>query len=146
MFGSLFLSMGIILGFKFYNNRDKFYEAFNKEKVYYFLQEGVYLSKDIVNENIKRLDYYVVERKNNKYYVYIGITKDIEIARKFKNIYERLGYDIYIKEKSINNMEFDSNMSQYDLLMNNTKKQTELFTIMEVVLANYDELIMDNSY
>ena len=143
MIGSLFLGMGIILGFRFYNNKDKFYDVFNKEKVYYFLQEGVYLSKDIVDENTKKLDYYVVERKNNKYYVYIGITKNIEIARMFKNIYERLGYDIYIKEKSINNLEFDSNMSQYDLLMNNTKKETELFTIMEVVLANYEELIMN---
>lgn len=113
-------------------------------ETYYFLQEGVYSSKEILEENIKNMSLKVVDTINDKYHVYLGITKDENIAKKLKNIYESEGYQIYIKEITLSNEEFSNNVTQFDLLIENTTSKKEILTIEEVVLANYEEIIKNN--
>ena len=74
-------------------------------------------------------------------YVYLGITRDSNNAKKIKAIYEKKGYQIYIKEQNLSNEEFYNNVTQFDLLITGTNKESEILTIEEVVLANYEELI-----
>ena len=81
------------------------------------------------------------EQVDNKNYVYVGITKNIENAKKLKRIYLEKGYDIYIKEQHITNEEFLSNLTQFDLLLNSTNDTEEILKIMEVIFANYEEII-----
>ena len=62
-----------------------------------------------------------------------------------KEIYENKGYQIYIKEQNLSNEEFYNNVTQFDILINSTNKESEILTIEEVVLANYEELIKRKS-
>ena len=52
-----------------------------------------------------------------------------------------MGYKVYIEERKITNEEFSSNIEQFDLLINSAKTKSEILTITEVVLANYEEII-----
>ena len=137
----ILLISGIILGRKIYLATEIIEVTFNEESTYYFLLEGVDSSKKIMEENIKNMNIKVVDNLDDKYYVYLGITKDENIAKRLKAIYEEEGYQIYIKEKTLSNDEFLNNVTQFDLLINNTTSTKEILTIEEVVLANYEEII-----
>ncbi len=117
----------------------------NEGKTYYFIQEGVYSSTSSMQENTKDLLVKTVDSKNDKQYVYLGITRDEKNAKKLKEIYENKGYQIYIKEQNLSNEEFYNNVTQFDILINSTNKESEILTIEEVVLANYEELIKRKS-
>lgn len=121
--------------------KEKLINTFSEGKTYYFIQEGVYSSKEIMTENTKDIQVKTVDTINNKQYVYLGITRDNNNAKKIKDIYEKKGYQIYIKEQNLSNEEFYNNVTQFDILVNNTDKASEILTIEEVVLANYEELI-----
>ena len=139
--GSIIL--GIIIGNILFSNRTIFKKE-NKEDKYYFLQEGVY-TNNILKNNMSNLTHKVIEKKDNKIYIYIGITKDIEIAEKLINIYEEKNIKLSIKEKYIRNNELKNNIEQFDLLINASRDVDEILTIEEVVLANYEEIIKDNA-
>lgn len=121
--------------------KEKLINTFSEGKTYYFIQEGVYSSKEIMTENTKDIQVKTVDTINNKQYVYLGITCDNNNAKKIKDIYEKKGYQIYIKEQNLSNEEFYNNVTQFDILVNSTDKASEILTIEEVVLANYEELI-----
>ena len=141
----ILLVSGIIIGRKIYLATENIDIKINSPSTFYFLQEGVYSSKQILEENVKSMNMKVVDTKDNKYYVYLGITKDAAIAKRLKMIYEEEGYQIYIKEVSIANEEFLNNVIQFDLLINNTNNIEEILTIEEVVLANYEEIVQKNN-
>ena len=121
--------------------KEKLINTFSEGKTYYFIQEGVYSSKEIMTENTKDIQVKTVDTLNDKQYVYLGITRDNNNAKKIKDIYEKKGYQIYIKEQNLSNEEFYNNVTQFDILVNSTDKESEILTIEEVVLANYEELI-----
>ena len=114
---------------------------FNSGEVYYFVQEGVYTNKRVMNNDIKDIKNRAIINKNNKYYVYVGISKDLEIVKKIKKIYENKGYQLYIKELNINNKEFSNNIDQFDLLIKNSSANEDILTIESVVLSNYEEIV-----
>lgn len=138
----VFIILGASIGILF---REKYQEqilnVFSEGKIYYFLQEGIYSSKEIMTENTKDLDVKLINEENNKYYVYLGITRSEENAKKIKDIYKNKGYQLYIKEINLSNEEFFNNVTQFDLLIENSKTEEEILTIEEVVLANYEEII-----
>ena len=138
----IILITGIIVGRNIYLSKST--QVFSNKDIYYFIQEGVYSSKSIMEENIKNMDLKVVDEIDNKYYVYLGITKDELIAKRLKEIYESEGYQIYIKEVSLSNEEFNNNVTQFDLLINATTSEKDILTIEKVVLANYEEIIKKN--
>ena len=140
--GIAFLTLGMIFG-KFIDQKgsQSIVSALNEGKTYYFLQEGVYTSKEVMEANTKKLNRKVTDVIENKYYVYLGITRNKKNAEKIKKIYEDDGYQIYIKEMKYENEEFYNNVTQFDLLIENTKKKEEILAIEEVVLANYEEII-----
>lgn len=59
-------------------------EVFNENNTVYFLQQGVYSSEESLNKNTAQLQSKVSVLENGKYYVYIGITKNLENAKKVK--------------------------------------------------------------
>ena len=141
------IALGAIAGIILNNTyKEKLNNSFlNEEKTYYFIQEGVYSSTSSMQENTKDLLVKTVDSKNDKQYVYLGITRDEKNAKKLKEIYENKGYQIYIKEQNLSNEEFYNNVTQFDILINSTNKESEILTIEEVVLANYEELIKRKS-
>ena len=83
----------------------------------------------------------VISQNKEYYYVYIGITKNIDIAEKIKKLYEDKGYKIKIKEMRLKNEEFSHNVSQFDILLKEAKTFDEVLTIEKIILSNYDDLI-----
>lgn len=140
----IILIVGIIIGNKINIATNSLKNVFKEDELYYFLQEGVYSSKQILEENTNKLNFKIVEEQDSKYYVYLGITRSSSIASKLKEIYENKGYNIYIKEINLNNQEFKSNLEQFDLLINSAQNEEEILTIEEVVLANYEEIIKNS--
>lgn len=138
----IFTLLGTLTGL-IINTNNKQIRTFNEEKKYYFLQEGVYSNEKSMLENTKELDVKLVINDNDKYYVYLGITKEEKLAQKIKEIYINKGYSLYIKEINLDNEEFYNNVTQFDLLIKNTNKENEILTIEEVVLANYEEIILN---
>ena len=141
--GILLIILGYYLGNFIFNDLN--INKLKKEEKYYFLQEGVYNNKDNLNNNISNLTNKIIDYKNNKYYVYVGITKDLEVAEKLMKIYEKDGFNIYIKEKGLSSEEFSTNVSQFDLLIKENEDDNQILTIEEVVLANYEEIIKKSS-
>ena len=141
------IALGAIAGIILNNTyKEKLSNSFlNEGKTYYFIQEGVYSSTSSMQENTKDLLVKTVDSKNDKQYVYLVITRDEKNAKKLKEIYENKGYQIYIKEQNLSNEEFYNNVTQFDILINSTNKESEILTIEEVVLANYEELIKRKS-
>lgn len=138
--GLIFIIIGFLIGNYLFGSKKDLIKRINNSEVYYFLQEGVYSSKDNLNNNLKSLSQKVIDYQDNKYYVYIGITKDKEVADKIKKIYEEKGFKIYEKELLLESQEFSSNVEQFDLLIKSTNKEDEILTIEEIVLANYEEI------
>ena len=86
------------------NNLLKQYDDFKTIKVsntgenLYFIQYGVFSSLESLEENTINLQNYVYSKQDNLYYVYVGITKLEENAKKIVNHYKDLGYETIIKE------------------------------------------------
>ena len=137
--GIIYIIIGFYIG-KFIF-KDNIINKYKKEERYYFLQEGVYTNKNILQTNLVNLNKKIIDYNNNKYYVYVGITKDLEVAEKIIKIYEKEGYNITILEKGLSSEEFSTNVNQFDLLIKDTKDNNQILTIEEVVLANYEEII-----
>lgn len=133
--------IGIIIGLKISDATASLEQVFQTGNTYYFIQENVYANKEVMQENTKNLSTKLIEEENGKYYVYVGITSNIDNAKKIKQIYEQKGYTIYIKERNLSNEEFQTNLTQFDLLLKNSSSEKEILTITEVILANYEEII-----
>ena len=100
------ITLGAIIGIMFNSTyKEKLINTFGEGKTYYFIQEGVYSSKEIMRENTKDILIKTVDVLNNKQYVYLGITRNSNNAKKIKAIYEKKGYQIYIKEQNLSNEE-----------------------------------------
>lgn len=117
-------------------------EVFNENNTVYFLQQGVYSSEESLNKNTAQLQSKVSVLENGKYYVYIGITKNLENAKKVKKMYEEKGYNIYQKELPISNYEFINNLEQYDILLTSAQKEEEIQSVIDVILASFEETVL----
>lgn len=137
----IFVVLGAICGNYLYQKAPDSISVFQEDNAYYFLQEGVYSSKEIMQENVGDLANKLTVLEDNKYYVYVGITKTRENAEKIQKIYKDMGYQTYIKEMKLDNEEFSNNVVQFDLLVKESDSADDILTIEEVVLANYEELI-----
>lgn len=140
LLGLVAIILGLIVG-HFLHDNTSIVDVFKEGNSYYFLQEGVYQSKQTMEENTKKLTPKTVDYVDGKYYVYLGITRNKENADKIKKIYEKKGYPIYIKEQNLVSEEFLNNLSQFDMLIENTKEEEEILTIEEVILSNYEQIM-----
>ena len=50
--------------------------------------------------------------------------------------------EVYIKPTVINNIEFVSNLEQYDLLISEVENEDNLISISDVVLSSYEEIVL----
>ena len=80
----------------------------------YLLQYGTYISEEVMNENIKKLDDYIIYNHDNKYYVYIGAYFNIETANKMKKYFENENIYTYIKNDYIFDSEVIENIKRLD--------------------------------
>lgn len=138
--GLLLILFGFMIGNYYFSEQKSLLTSIKNIETFYVLQEGVYSNKDNIKKYTSDLTQKVIDQKGNQYYVYVGITKDKQVANKIKKIYEKKGYEINIKEKNIPSEEFLANVTQFDLLMKSANSEDEILTIEEVVLAYYEEI------
>ena len=111
---------------------------------YYFLQLGVYDDIDSLNDDTKIVEDKIVLKEKDKYYVYVGISKDKNILNRISDLYKNYGYNLLIKNKKITNEEFIINLEQFDKLLKQTNELEELKKIMAVILSSYQEMVINS--
>lgn len=139
------ITIGYLIGNIIFTNKDIFKKNNENEK-YYLLQEGTYYDDKILSNNYSSIKQKIVEKNENKIHIYIGITRNLEVAEKLINIYEEKKVNLSIVEKYYSNEELKNNIDQFDLLINSSKDKEEILKIEEVVLASYDEIINNSNY
>lgn len=80
----------------------------------YLLQYASFINKDVMEENIKKLDDYIVYELDNKYYVHLGAYTNIDTAWKMQKYFENNNIYTYIKNDYLSNMEIIDKITEYD--------------------------------
>lgn len=145
-----FLS-AIVIGFFLINFFLKQYDDYKGIKVsnnvenLYFIQYGVFSNLESLEKNTISLQNYVYNKQDNLYYVYVGITKIEDNAKKIVEFYNNLGYDSIIKKFSITNKEFIDLLINYDEILKNTDDETAVASIINQVLIKYEEVVINGA-
>lgn len=126
-----------------YDKKQSLKTVFNDSETLYFIQQGVYSTKDNMEKSMNDFAYYIYNIENDKYYTFIGITKLKENSAKLKGFYEKLGYITYIKEVSVDNNSFIEILEQYDKLLQTTDDNNTIKAICSQVLSKYEELVLN---
>ena len=72
------------------------------------------------------------------------MTTSSEIAKNIQKMYKEKGIDIYIKSDYLENEDFISQLSQYDVLLEASKNINEVNSVLKTVLATFDEIILNS--
>jgi len=111
----------------------------------YFIQYGVYSSIESMEENTINLENYIYNIESDKYYVYIGITKDKNNLENIKNYFKSLGHETIVKNYFIKNTNFIELLNNYDLVLNQTEDTVAIASIICQVLQKYEEVVNSDS-
>ncbi len=103
----------------------------------YLVQIGSFENGDDINT-----DKYLVLEEDGVYNVYAGITTKLSNATKIKAIYEKENIYSYIKPTVIDNIEFMSNLEQFDILLSEVDTKDNLISINDVIISNYEEIVL----
>lgn len=114
-------------------------------KELYFVQYGIFSSKESMEENTISLQNYVYNITDDLYYVYVGITADKNNAEKIVEYYKKLNYETIIKTFNIQNKEFLKLLDNYDKVLNNTDDDTVIASILNQILMKYEEVVINGS-
>lgn len=118
--------------------------SLNNEELY-FIQYGVFSSKESMEENALTLQNYVYNIEDNLYYVYIGITKDKSVADKIVEYYKKINYETIVKKFNIQNKEFIKLLDNYDKVLKSTSDDTVIASILNQILIKYEEVVINGS-
>ena len=83
--------------------------------------------------------YYIYSFNDELYHSYVGILKNNDNVDKIKGYYQKLGYDIYMKEKNIDNEKWLIVLEQYNNLLSNTDDNNVIKAILEQTLKAYEK-------
>ncbi len=133
--------LGIVTAKVVYSKTISSYDKKSNNTVY-FLQLGVYTNKNSMQLDTKSIENKIVTQENDKYYVYVGISKSKKNLEKVSKLYKNDGYNLYIKEMSVLNNEFLVNLEQFDKLIESAKTNEEINTINMVILSSYEEMVI----
>lgn len=137
-----YILLGFIIG-KIIFERSVF-KNYMTQNNYYFLQEGIY-NENTLEKSMSDIDTKMILQDQNNYYVYVGITKSKEVAKKIIKIYQLKGKEVMMEVKSLPKTSFDYSIREYDILLQSTNNSDEMLTIEEVVLANYQKVLKNRT-
>ncbi|MBR3362670.1 MAG: hypothetical protein IKG40_01950 [Bacilli bacterium] len=139
----LSLIIGILMAY-FVINQYESYDGITVSKFaskLYFIQSGVYSDKNNMLEDMNKFSSYVYSTEDNMFYSYIGISLSKENALKIQNYFKKIGYETIIKEKIVDNSDFNEILSQYDKILSKTSDDESIKVICSQVLAKYEEYV-----
>lgn len=117
--------------------------VFGEEGNIYFLQCGAYTTKEASETKIEGVSEKITIKEGEKYYSYIGMTSEKEIAESIQKMYKQKGVDIYIKDSYLENDDFINQLRQYDVLLESSNTLEEVNSVLKTVLATYDEFVLN---
>ena len=123
-----------------YSDAENISVSKNAEEVYY-LRQGVYSSKDNMENSMQDFEHYIYSVEDNMYNTYIGISKNKKNIEKLKGFYQKKGYDTYIETKITDNEDFLIVLGQYDEVLSETEDENAINVICNQVLAKYEEMV-----
>lgn len=129
---------GYIVGLYLFNYQDS--SKYVSTNLVYFVQDTVALDSSQIGTDYTR----VVREKDGKYYSYVGITMSRENAEKIQEYYSFLGVDTYIQEEMVSNLDFIGSLQEYDQLLSSTSG-SDMVSVLKVILATYDEIVLQNN-
>jgi hypothetical protein len=136
--------IGLFFGKIFFDNYDKTsLTVFDEKSKVYMLQVGVYSSKDKMKESFNDYKKLLYIESDDGYHLYVGITKNNQIARKIKEHYDKKGNNIYVKENIIDNKSFLSILGEYDKIID-IASDNDIEEIEKIVISNYKEMVLEN--
>ena len=100
----------------------------------YLLQYGSYLNEEVMNENISKLEDYLIYQTDNKYYVHIGVYTNIDTANKMKKYFENKNIYTYIKNDYLSDTELINSIKDYDNKLLNEKKNSKIIELNKKIL------------
>lgn len=143
--------VALIIGFFLCNFFIKQYDDYNGIKVantgyeLYFIEYGAYDTISDMEKNTINLENYIYNEKDNKYYVYIGVTELLDNANRIVEHYKNLGYETSIKKFGITNKEFMEIIKNYDNLLKSIEDETAFSSLISQVLTKYEEVVIRGS-
>ena len=136
--------LGSVLGnFLFEQYKLESSEVVKEVNSLYFIMEGAYSNLEQAEKSSEDIDVKLITKEDANYIVYLAITKDSNNLEKMEKLYKDLNINTTIKTMSVSNEQFLATLEQMDLLINNTKDNEEILSINEVVLANYQEFVLE---
>lgn len=136
--------LGSILGnFLFEQYKLESSEVIKEVNSIYFIMEGSYSSLEQAKKATEDIDVKLITKEDASYVVYLAITKDNDNLEKLEKVYRDLNINVTVKTMSVSNEEFLATLEQMDLLLNNKKETEEILAVNEVVLANYQEFVLE---
>lgn len=140
----LSIVVGLFFGKIFFQNYEvNGITVFDEKDKVYMLQVGVYSTLDKMEEAFPEYQKYLYISQDDGYHLYVGITKNKEIASIIKEYYEDQGYSIYVKENLLDNNAFLSILGEYDKIIN-IASPSDIAEIEKIVISNYKEMVLEN--
>lgn len=141
---SIALIVGIIFG-KFFLEQYDAYEGIkfssNEGEMLYFIRYGIYNSEEEMEKNTLSLVNYIYNIVDNKYYVYIGITREHDNLIKLNNYYSELGYKTITEEFLVTNKTFLEELVNFDSILANTNDEIVISSISSLTLEKYEVIV-----
>lgn len=81
----------------------------------YLLQYASFINEEVLKENIKKLDYYLIYELDNKYYVYIGAYTNLDTALKMQKYFEEKEIYTYLKNDYLSDDKAINEIDKYDV-------------------------------
>lgn len=142
------ISLALIIGMIFGNFFLKQYEAYegikitsNEGETLFFIRYNIYDSIEEMEKGTLTLVNYVYTIIDDKYYVYIGITKRTDNLIKLNNYFSSLGYKTITEEFLITDTDFLLELENFDNILFNTDDSVVISSVSSLVLERYEELV-----
>ena len=137
---------GIILGRLTFNK----YENLTVENTIklddgvYMLKYGIYDSFDLMINDMSSIERFVYIKENEKYKVYIAISKSMDNINKIKKIYENKNNNLEIEQVNIDNNEFILNLDEYEKLLDACEDEKSILIVVNQILSCYEKLVSND--
>lgn len=145
------ISLALIVGMMFGNFFLKQYDLYggikftsNDGESLYFIRYNIYDSIEEMEKGTLSLVNYIYTIIDDKYYVYIGITRSSDNLIKLNNYFSSLGYKTITEEFVVTSQEFLSELENYENILSNTDDSVVISSISSLILEKYEELVNGN--